>query len=120
LIKERVNIFSDFDKSVDYFLLDPNIDSLVINKYSNEPLKVLEFFKEILDSESDFSFENLDPLLHNKVKENNFSMKEYFMTLRIAITGETVTPPIIEIISIIGKETTIKRIDSAIKILKSI
>ena len=47
-------------------------------------------------------------------------MKEYFMTLRIAITGETVTPPIIEIISIIGKETTIKRIDSAIKILKSI
>lgn len=120
LIKERVNIFSEFDKSVDYFLLDPNIDSLVINKYSNEPLKVLEFFKEILDSESDFSFENLDPLLHNKVKENNFSMKEYFMTLRIAITGETVTPPIIEIISIIGKETTIKRIDSAIKILKSI
>ena len=120
LIKERVNIFSDFDKSVDYFLIDPNIDSLVINKYSNEPLKVLEFFKEILDSESDFSFENLDPLLHNKVKENNFSMKEYFMTLRIAITGETVTPPIIEIISIIGKETTIKRIDSAIKILKSI
>lgn len=120
LVKERVNIFSDFDKSIDYFISDPKVDSLVLSKYTNNPLQVLDFFKEILINESDFSFENLDPLLHTKVKENNFSMKEYFMTLRIAITGETVTPPIIEIISIIGKENIIKRIETAINNLNSI
>ena len=45
-------------------------------------------------------------------------MKEYFMTLRISITGETVTPPIIEIISILGKEETIKRLQISLDIFK--
>ena len=43
-------------------------------------------------------------------------MKEYFMTLRICITGETVTPPIIEIISLIGKEETINRIKKSLSL----
>jgi len=38
------------------------------------------------------------------------------MTLRLAITGETVTPPIIEIVYIIGKEETLKRLSNAVNI----
>jgi glutamyl-tRNA synthetase len=114
LIKERINVFSDFDKSVDYFLNSPQVDSLVLGKYSNDSKKVLEFFYNLISNQSDFSFENLDPLLHNNVKEGGLSMKEYFMTLRIAITGETVTPPIIDIICVIGKEVTLNRIKNAI------
>jgi nondiscriminating glutamyl-tRNA synthetase len=114
LIKERINVFSEFDKNVDYFLNHPNLDNLVLGKYSNDPKKVLKFFYETLKNTEDFSFEYLDPLLHSLVKENSFSMKEYFMTLRISLTGETVTPPIVDIIVILGKEVVLTRLDSAI------
>jgi len=50
-----------------------------------------------------------------KLKKNNYSMKEYFMTLRIAVTGETVTPPIIEIIEILGKEELLNRLSLALE-----
>lgn len=114
LTKERLSILSDFDSLVDYYLNTPNVDNLSIGKYSSDPKKVLNFFLESVKSIEDFSFNNLDSVLHAIVKENNLSMKEYFMTLRICITGEIVTPPIIEIISIIGKEETITRIKNSL------
>ena len=85
-----------------------------LGKYSSSPKQILDFFYESISSVEDFSFENLDKYLHGIVKENNYSMKEYFMTLRISITGESITPPIIEIISILGKEETLNRIKSSI------
>jgi glutamyl-tRNA synthetase len=114
LAKERLSVLSELDTAIDYFINPPFVDNVSLGKYSENPKKVLNFFKDSLENESDFSFENLDKKLHNLVKENNFSMKEYFMTLRIAITGETITPPIIEIIDILGKKESISRIETAI------
>jgi len=39
------------------------------------------------------------------------------MTLREVLTATPVTPPLFDIIEIIGKEETIKRLETAIKIL---
>lgn len=114
LTKERLITFSEFDKLTDYYLNSPNLDAISLGKYSNDYGKVLKFFYEILKDENDFSFSNLDKKLHHLVKENSYSMKEYFMTLRIAITGEVVSPPIIEIISILGKEESLLRIKKLI------
>ncbi len=117
LSKDRLNFLSEFDQIVDYYLNLPHVDSIALGKYSSNPKKVLTFFKEYLNSEFDYTFENLDFKLHELIKGNNLSTKEYFMTLRIAITGEIVTPPIIEIISILDKEMTLERLDSAISVL---
>jgi glutamyl-tRNA synthetase len=114
LAKERLDTLSEFDLATDYYLNKPSVDSVSLGKYSSNPKTVLEFFRECLNSSQDFSFIYLDKKLHDTVKENNYSMKEFFMTLRIAITGETVTPPIIEIISILGKDESISRLDIAI------
>ena len=117
LTKERLAVLSEFDSLVDYYLTTPNLDPISLGKYSNDPKKVLNFFLSQVEELNDFSFSNLDSLLHSVVKENNLSMKEYFMTLRICITGETVTPPIIEIISILGREETISRLKNSINLL---
>jgi glutamyl-tRNA synthetase len=114
LSKERLINFSEFDKNIDYYINKPFQDSISLGKYSSSPKQILDFFYESISSVEDFNFENLDKYLHGIVKENNYSMKEYFMTLRISITGESITPPIIEIISILGKEETLNRIKSSI------
>jgi glutamyl/glutaminyl-tRNA synthetase len=117
LSKERLVNFSEFDKNIDYYLNNPSQDALSLGKYSNNPREILEFFYESISSIEDFSFNQLDTYLHGIVKENNYSMKEYFMTLRISITGESITPPIIDIISILGKEETLNRIKTSIDCL---
>lgn len=114
LTKERMVNFSEFDKNVDYYLRNPQNDLITLGKYSDKSYDVLKFFYESLKNEDNFEFEYLDNKLHSLVRENNFSMKEYFMTLRICITGESVTPPIIEIISILGKEKTLQRLESSL------
>jgi glutamyl-tRNA synthetase len=119
LAKERLNILSEFDAACDYYLTKPSVDKISLGKYSSNPKSVLEFFKNYFEDKNDFSFLSLDKELHELVKENNFSMKEYFMTLRIAITGETITPPIIEIISILGKKEVLSRLENSINKLIS-
>jgi glutamyl-tRNA synthetase len=115
-IKDRVVVFKEFDDYIKYFLSEPLLDSTILGKYSNKSKEVLIFFKDLLNGvqSEDFNFEYLNEYLHNEVKLNNFNMKEYFMTLRIAITGEVVTPPIIDIINILGKEESLDRLDIAI------
>ena len=55
-----------------------------------------------------------DKLLET-VKNNNFKTGDFFMDLRIAITGKKMTPPINESLVILGKEETLKRIKQVLK-----
>jgi glutamyl/glutaminyl-tRNA synthetase len=48
------------------------------------------------------------------VKANNFKTGDFFMDLRIAVTGSKFTPPINESIIILGKDEAIKRLKTVI------
>jgi glutamyl-tRNA synthetase len=44
--------------------------------------------------------------------ENNVKVGDYFMVLRIAVTGLTNTPPIWDVMEILGKKETLNRLQS--------
>jgi glutamyl-tRNA synthetase len=119
LVKERMITFSDFNGLIDYFLNEPNYDKYLVSKYSNNPKKVLEFFLIILGEVEFYNLKDMDSYVHMRVKESNLPMKEYFMTLRIAITGETVSPPIIDIIYLLGVGNSKKRIKNCLDFIES-
>jgi glutamyl-tRNA synthetase (EC 6.1.1.17) len=48
----------------------------------------------------------------NKIKEKGFKTGDFFMDLRLAITGKRITPPINESIIILGRDETLKRISA--------
>jgi glutamyl-tRNA synthetase len=48
------------------------------------------------------------------VTDNSFKTGEFFMDLRIALTGKRITPPINESIVILGKEETLKRLNKTL------
>ncbi len=51
------------------------------------------------------------------LSKNNWTMKEKAMIIRVALTGEKVSPPIYEIIFALGKEKCIKRIEKFSKFI---
>ena len=52
------------------------------------------------------------------VEQSGLTPNQVFGTLRVAITGQKVSPPLFESIAIIGKEKSLQRLKKAIEILE--
>ena len=52
------------------------------------------------------------------VEKLGLSAGQVFGVLRVAVTGQKVSPPLFESMAIIGRETVLKRIQNAIALLE--
>ncbi|KKR84239.1 MAG: Glutamate-tRNA ligase [Candidatus Woesebacteria bacterium GW2011_GWB1_41_10] len=98
LVKDRIKKINDFNELAKFFWEMPKVDKKLLGKN----------YKEHLSAAID-AIEKGTPL--DKVpKDNNFKVGDFFMDLRIAVTGSRFTPPINESIEIIGKEEALERL----------
>jgi glutamyl-tRNA synthetase len=103
LIKDRIKKLSDFDSFAGFFFKEKEVDKNLFGKNYKEHLeKALEAIEKGIP-------------LDQVPKDNNFKVGDFFMDLRIAITGSKFTPPINESIEILGKEESLKRLEKVIK-----
>lgn len=99
LIHDRIKKLSDFGELTKFFWEEPKeIDmNLFGRNYKEHLTKALEAIEKSIP-------------LDTVPKDNDFKVGDFFMDLRIAITGVKFTPPINESIEILGKEESVKRI----------
>jgi glutamyl-tRNA synthetase len=98
LIKDRIKKLSDVKTYAGFFFTSPVVDRDLLGKNYKEHLaKAIE------------AIEKGTPL-DQAPKDNDFKVGDFFMDLRIAITGSKFTPPINESIEILGKEESLKRL----------
>lgn len=98
LVKDRIKKLSDIRSFAGFFFERPTVDTKLFGKNYNEHLeKALDAIKKSVP-------------LDQVPKDNDFKVGDFFMDLRIAITGSKFTPPINESIEILGKEEAIERI----------
>ena len=107
LIKERIKTFSEFKTLAGFFFEEPKVDKKLFGKGHKEHLKMAT---EILENVSEWSKATIDEELLAGIERNKFKTGDFFMTLRIAITGKKFTPPINDSIVILGKEESLKRL----------
>ncbi len=98
LVKDRIKKLSDFDSFAGFFFERKSVDAKLFGKdYRKHLEKAIEAIEEGVP-------------LDQVPKDNNFKVGDFFMDLRIAVTGSKFTPPINESIGILGKEESLKRI----------
>jgi glutamyl-tRNA synthetase len=102
LIKDRMKKLSDFESFAGFFFKQPEVDKKLLG----------ENYKEHLGKAIDAIENGLT--LDSVPKDNNYKVGEFFMDLRIAVTGSRFTPPINESIEVLGKEETIRRLEKVI------
>lgn len=100
LLQERIKKISDVNTLAKFFWERPDVDKSLLGENYKEHLS-----KAVQGIES-----NGD--LMEVIKENDFKTGDFFMDLRIAITGIKFTPPINESIEILGKNEIIERLKS--------
>jgi len=66
-----------------------------------------------LESVPDWTVEAVEPALRSTAERLGWPAKDLFMTLRVAITGRTVTPPLIESMARLGKSRVLSRLERA-------
>jgi glutamyl-tRNA synthetase len=126
IITERINTFGELEKYVtegefDYFFLSPTpVKEMLIWKKDTDfeiPKKNLKIVAEIIEkiSEADFTEEKLKEILMPKADE--LGKGSMLWPLRVSLSGKEKSPDPFSLLSILGKEESLKRIQTAIKVL---
>lgn len=119
LVKERATFVSDFWNLTSYFFVAPtNYDEKASKKAFKEGTKeILETVKGLVDGIEDVTAENLQNTIKGWITSNEIGFGKVMMPLRLALVGALQGPDVFDIMFMIGKNESIKRIDNAIAIL---
>ncbi|MEN3037710.1 MAG: glutamate--tRNA ligase [Candidatus Kryptonium sp.] len=116
LMKDRVKVLDDFVTFGKYFFEDPyDYDPEGIKKYWNENTPaLLTEFTNIIRKIEDFNAPEIEKELRNFAFEKGIKASDLIHPIRLAITGMRISPGLFEVMEVLGKETSIKRINAAV------
>jgi glutamyl-tRNA synthetase len=118
LVKPRLETLDDLSKVCGFFYVDPVVFSeKSLKKFKNTNSdEILKSLAMLLENKEDQ--ENLKEHLKALSKEKDWGFGKILGLLRLSIVGDLSGPDLFEIISLIGKETCVKRILSLINVLE--
>lgn len=103
LVKDRMKTLAEFESLAGFFFVRPNNFERPLKV---EPLKVGRTALE----KSEWNHDAMEKGIRIAAEVANLKAKDVFMELRIAVTGKSVGPPLLESLKILGKEETLSRI----------
>lgn len=107
LIKERIKKLSDYLPLCEFFFNQPHLTEATDITGKKELLKKM---KKELEKISDWKADIIGKSMQTLVKELGMKAGDFFMILRVAITGKKISPPLNESMEILGKEECLKRL----------
>jgi glutamyl-tRNA synthetase len=124
LIRERLVTLDDCVPFAAWFFKDtvePALADLVAkNLTPSESAQVARRSLEILTDIPEIKPALVEPPMRALVKQLDLSPNQVFGIVRVAVTGQTVSPPLFESMEIVGKEKILERLARAILILEKL
>jgi glutamyl-tRNA synthetase len=119
LVKERATFVNDLWELSHYFFQAPeSYDEKASKKAFKEGTKDLMLqLISILQPIEDFTVENLQTQIKGWITSNNIGFGQVMMPLRLSLVGALQGPDVFDIMFMIGKTETMKRIEKTINIL---
>ena len=120
LVKSRIEIFPDITDMIDFFeeVADYSVDLYTNKKSKTNPENSLEILQEQLarlEELEDYSKPSIQNCINQYIEDKEMNKRKGLWPIRIAVSGKQVTPGgAFEIIEILGKDESIRRIKAAI------
>ncbi len=125
LVHERLVTLSDFESLTDFFYRSIKYDPKLLLKKQASPQLVNEQIKTTLTNlqsidQKNWSRENIEQKIRTIATQKQWKPSQYFMMLRIAVTGRKATPPLFETMEVLGRQLTLSRLQQVPKLLEEI
>ena len=122
LVRERIKLLGDVRTIADFFFVDelaPYDPAELIPQKGDRALActVLKKARAVLEN-TEFRHDPLDAALRAAAEELKIKAGQMFQPIRVAVCGRKNAPPLFETLEVLGRDTSLKRIDHAIQLLK--
>ena len=118
LIKERANFVSEFWDLADYFFVAPTAyDEKAAKNWKEETPHLMQQLISVLENIGDFTSVNIETIVKDWMTKNEIGMGKVMQPFRLSLVGALKGPHLFDIVELIGKEETIKRLEKAIATL---
>ena len=126
LVQERLKTLADAPETLSYFFEETlEYDPASVVQRGMDPqgthaaiLRAQSDLASVPDAE--FQHENLENILRASGKDLELSGRQFFGALRSAITGRTATPPLFEMMEVMGRERVVQRLRAAAEKLSAL
>ncbi len=120
LMKDRVSFVRELWDLCSFFFLPPTeYDEKTVRKrwkeYSAQQMTELA---EVLEGIDDFSIEGQEPVVMKWVEDKGYKLGDIMNAFRLALVGIGKGPGMFDISAFLGKEETLRRLRSAVEVLK--
>jgi glutamyl-tRNA synthetase len=114
LMKERVELFTDFYDNGHYFFQDPKVfeEKMIRKKWNADREKHCSALLEKL-CQGNFEADQLKEGLETYIKENELGFGDIMPFFRIGLTGTMKGPDLFKTLALLGKEKSKKRLEDA-------
>ncbi len=113
LIKERIKKLSDFVPLTDFLWEEPDYDMSEFRKLTIDSGQLKIALKKVAEKlekmPKPWNSKEFEETFRDLAKELGIKDAEMFQLIRLAVSGQLVSPPLFESIQILGEEETIKR-----------
>ena len=118
LVKERCRLTGDFlPRSRFFFPVELDYDPQAVEKcWKSGTEKLMYPLREELRRIDDWKVGPLEASLRNLAEKLHVSAAKMIHPLRLALTGQSVSPGIFETMSLMGRDLTISRLDKALSL----
>jgi glutamyl-tRNA synthetase len=114
--RERAKTLKEMATGSLYFFREPVMDDKAVAKHlTPDAIALLSELRAVLDGQGEWTAAALHALLNDFVAARSLGLGKVAQPLRVALTGNTVSPPIDATLALLGRARTLARIDAATK-----
>lgn len=111
LVQERIKTLKEYDDYCRFFIEKPQQFELDLKKYTD----VLNKVNDSLEIVTPWIASSIGEAMQGVAQTAGMKNSEFFMMLRVVMTGKKITPPLNESMEILGKKECLQRIQNVIK-----
>lgn len=121
LIQERMKLLSEAKDLTEFFFredLTYDRDLLLGKRFADAPEEAAQALTSVLDrvtTVETWTAETLEATIEPLTETLGLKRGDLYMLIRVAISGRTVTPPLLQSMALLGRERTITRLQRALQ-----
>lgn len=115
-LQDRAKTLVEMAQSAKFYFVEPETyDETAAAKFLTEDKRtVLELLIRNLSELPEFDLEQVEAAFKKVLEETGLKLGKVGPTVRVALTGGTVSPGIFEVIAVLGKERVVRRLEKAL------